>query len=362
MSTCPHAAPPHRAHVPRLLTTLLLLPLSLLAAERPTVGAIRWDAWSGGGVTAQVEQTLSPEKHRARLPWFATLDASGRAHINASVDGVMEQEIAYAKHAGLDYWAFLTYPEADAMSSALARYLRSPKRAALDFCLILHQTLSVPAARWPAERDRTLKLLQEPGYQKVGARPLVYAFDVKTDNPAIKQRFAELRAAAKAAGLDPYFVYMGWSPQRDYQTHASEGFAAVSAYAHPGSEPIFAKYVHAFEQHAWANALANQVPYVPLVTTGWDKRPRQDHPVSWEKNAGYANQKTFPAAPTNAELAAHLNRALAFVQANPTVCPANTIIIYAWNEHDEGGWLCPTWTPSGQPDTSRLDAMRAVLR
>ncbi|MEY2599423.1 MAG: hypothetical protein RLZZ142_1682 [Verrucomicrobiota bacterium] len=349
----------------RLLFTLLLslLPLpALLAAERPTVGAIRWDAWSGGGVTAEVEQTLSPEKHRFRLPWFATVDASGRAHSDASADGVMEQEIAYAKHAGLDYWAFLTYPEADAMSSALARYLCSPKRAELGFCLILHQTLSVPAERWPAERDRTLRLLKEPGYQQVAGRPLVYAFDLKTENPTIKARFDELRTSARDAGLDPYFVYMGWSPSRDYQSQGAVGFAAVSAYAHPGREPNFAKYVDAFEQHSWGNALANHVPYVPLVTTGWDKRPRQDHPVSWEKNAVYANQKTFPATATPAEIATHLGRALAFVKANPALCAANTIIVYAWNEHDEGGWLCPTWTPSGQPDTSRLDAIRTVLR
>jgi hypothetical protein len=345
-----------------VLVTLLLLPVALLAAERPTVGAIRWDAWSGGGVTEQVEQTLSPEKHRFRLPWFATVDASGRAHIDASAEGVMEQEIAFAKQAGLDYWAFLTYPEADAMSSALARYLRSPRRADLGFCLILHQTLSVPAARWPAERDRTLKLLKEPGYQKVAGRPLVYAFDLPTGNETVKQRFEELRRAAKATGHDPYFVYMGWSPQGDHQKHAGEGFAAVSAYAHPGTEPVFAKYVAAFEQHAWANALATQTPYVPLVTTGWDKRPRQDHPVSWEKNPGYAQQKTFPATATADELAAHLGRAIAFVRDNPSVCPANTIIVYAWNEHDEGGWLCPTWTPSGQPDTSRLDALRRILR
>jgi len=344
------------------LVTLLLLPFALLAAERPTVGAIRWDAWSGGGVTEQVEQTLSPEKHRFRLPWFATVDASGRAHIDASAEGIMEREIAFAKQAGLDYWAFLTYPEADAMSSALARYLRSPRRADLGFCLILHQTLSVPAARWPAERDRTLRLLKEPGYQQVAGRPLVYAFDLPTGNEMVKQRFEELRRAAKATGLDPYFVYMGWSPQGDHQKHAAEGFAAVSAYAHPGTEPIFAKYVAGFEQHAWANALATQTPYVPLVTTGWDKRPRQDHPVSWEKNPGYAQQKTFPATATADELAAHLGRAIAFVRGNPSVCPANTIIVYAWNEHDEGGWLCPTWTPSGQPDTSRLDALRRILR
>jgi hypothetical protein len=346
----------------RLLTTLLLFPLSLLAADRPSVGAIRWDAWSGGNVTTEVEQTLSPEKHRFRLPWFAKVDASGCAHIDASADGVMEREIAYAKDAGLDYWAFLTYPEADAMSSALARYLRSPKRGDLGFCLILHQTLSVPGERWPAERDRTIQLLQERGYQKVAGRPLVYAFDLEMGNLTIKQRFDELRAAAKAIGLDPYFVFMGWSPAKDFKAHAAEGFAAVSAYAHPGTEPVFAKYVEALEKHAWSNAAANRIPYVPLVTTGWDKRPRQDHPVFWEKNAAYAEQRTFPATATPAEIAAHLGRALAFVRANPEVCAANTLVVYAWNEHDEGGWLCPTWTSSGQPDSSRLDAIRTLLK
>ena len=62
------------------------------------------------------------------------------------------------------------------------------------------------------------------------------------------------------------------------------------------------------------------------------------------------------------EQANETTRAVAFVKANPSACPANTIIVYAWNEHDEGGWLCPTWTPSGSPDTSRLDAIRSILR
>ena len=37
-------------------------------------------------------------------------------------------------------------------------------------------------------------------------------------------------------------------------------------------------------------------------------------------------------------------------------------MMYAWNEHDDGGWLVPTWTPEGKPDTSWLDAIRRVLR
>jgi len=84
--------------------------------------------------------------------------------------------------------------------------------------------------------------------------------------------------------------------------------------------------------------------------------------VSWEKGAAYLSQATFPASATPAEIAAHLSRALAFTQANPEVCPARTVIIYAWNEHDEGGWLCPTWSPDGRPDRRRLEAIRKVLK
>ena len=40
-----------------------------------------------------------------------------------------------------------------------------------------------------------------------------------------------------------------------------------------------------------------------------------------------------------------------------TLNPANAIIIYAWNENDEGGWLIPTLSEG----TARLDAIARVL-
>jgi hypothetical protein len=50
------------------------------------------------------------------------------------------------------------------------------------------------------------------------------------------------------------------------------------------------------------------------------------------------------------------------VKENPKTCEANGVIIYAWNEHDEGSWLVPTWTAVSKPNTTRLDAIRRVLR
>lgn len=353
------------------LTALLILPpAGLHAADgtadgrraRPLVGAIRWDAWAGGEVTAQVERTLGPNKYHSRMPWFAEVLDDGTVHIEGGRQAIMDQEIAFAADAGLDHWAFLLYPEMSSMSKSLKLYLNSDSRRRINFCLILHNAFGVPEHQWPRERDRAVALLKEPGYQTVcGGRPLVYAFDVKFGGAFPAARFAEFLRAARQAGVDPYCVYMGWSPANDFERMAPLGFAAVSHYAAASADAQFAQLVRRVEADSWAKAAAAQVPYVPLVTTGWDKQPRKENPVSWEKDHGYHRQSVFPGIATPDEIAGHLRRALAFVREHPQICPANSVIIYAWNEHDEGGWLCPTWAPGGPPNQARLEAIGGVL-
>jgi hypothetical protein len=226
--------------------------------------------------------------------------------------------------------------------------------------LILHNSLRVKEELWPAERDRAIALLQRPEYQMVlKGRPLVYAFSGRSFDFT---RFGDFLAAAKEKGLDPYCVYMGWRPAADYPKVAERGFDAVSSYARSGDQARFADLAAAVETSYWESAAKARVPYVPLVTTGWDKRPRKDNPVSWEKDHAYHSQQVFPSRATPAEIASHLGRGLSFVRKHPRVCEANAMIIYAWNEYDEGGWLAPTLGPDGKPDSSRLDAVRRVLR
>ena len=336
--------------------------LDKVPTERPSVGAIRWDAWTGGEVTRQVEKTLGPLKYQARLPWFAQVNGDRDVHIDGGNQETMDQEIDFAACAGLDYWAFLLYPEGSSMSDSLRLYLDSAKRRHINFCLILGP-FGVPDTQWPRERDRALALLREPGYQTVcGGRPLVYAFEMKYQGAFPEARFAEFRQAAKQESLDPYYVYMGWNPKTDFAMAAPWGFDAVSHYAYGSSDAEFSQLVRRIETDYWAAALAAQVPYIPLVTTGWDKHPRRDNPVSWERDHDYHEQTVFPGTATPDEIARHLGDACVFVRQHPTLCPANTVILYAWNEHDEGGWICPTWTPEGMPDSRRLSAIATILR
>ena len=65
-------------------------------ANAPAVGAIRWDAWYGGDIDAvgtYVQQALTPEKWRYRLPFFAAED-TGTVVIHGNTSAVMEQELA----------------------------------------------------------------------------------------------------------------------------------------------------------------------------------------------------------------------------------------------------------------------------
>ncbi len=327
------------------------------------VGAIRWDAWTGGSITEQVERTLGPAKYHDRLPWYARVVGENNVRIDGGPQGIMEQEINFAADAGLDYWAFLLYPESSSMSESMNDYLASRHRKKINFCVILHNSFGVPEEQWPKERDRAVALLQEPGYQTVlGGRPLVYAFALGEQGPFPTQRFAEFRQAAQAVGKKPYCVFMGWNPAADFRNESAKGFDAVSAYAYGSADPSFADLCQAVERQYWREAATAGVPCIPLVTTGWDKQPRKDHPVSWEKGHAYHQQETFPSVATPQEIAAHLERALDFVKRNRAVCAANAVIIYAWNEHDEGGWLAPTWTPTGTPNTERLDAIRQLLK
>ena len=330
---------------------------------QPLVGAIRWDAWTGGWVTETMQKTLGPAKYHERLPWFAEVKGDGQVKIDGSRQIIMDTEIAWAASAGLDYWAFLLYPESDVMSVSLAQYLKSPRRKDVRFCVVLHNALKVPDSQWPQELKRMINLMKEPGYVTVlDGRPLVYEFEARPD-AAGQKRFDEFRAAAKKEKLDPYCVYMGWNPAPDWKAQSPMGFDAVSHYARASDlPPDFAGLVRENEEWMWQSAAKDQVPYIPLVTTGWNKEPRKDNPVSWEVGHSYLKQTVFIPPATAEEIAKHLQNALNFVKENPKICLANAIIMYAWNEHDEGGWLVPTWTPEGKPNTARLDAVRRVLR
>lgn len=341
-------------------------------ATRPTVGAIRWDAWHGdaGEPGRIVTKTLSPRQYHARLPFFARVLGPNHVEISGNRQEIMEQEIAYAKAAGIDYWAFVWYEPDTSMSLGLKLYLSSRRRQGLRFCLITE------GVRWGDHNNcqerigQFVQLLRQPTYMTVlDGRPLVYLgfVDEQRVNAAwgsragFRRAIDAFRQAAVQAGLkNPYIVCMDFHPRRARELAQSLGLDAVSSYACPGGNEEGAPFAQSMKQvrQFWDACRTTGSDVVPIVSLGWDPRPRIDMPVPWHT---YRDGKHYQ-SPTPEEAARHVRDALDWTAAHAKASPANTVIIYAWNEHDEGGWLVPTLNADGSANTERIEAIGRTLR
>lgn len=323
------------------------------SAARPLVGAIRWDAWHGerGEPGKAVERALSPKQYQWRVPFFGEVLGEDSVRIDGTAPGVMEKEIAYARQAGLDYWAFVTYAEDSPMSIGLQQYLAADAEE-LRFCLVTE------APRWKDKsfRERVAKLMAHERYVNVAdGRPLLFLgfMDEKDSADEFRKYFDELPAPK------PYVVVMGWNCEAAEKWREKVGGDAVSAYATTGNankSPYGELTEHV--RHFWDTAARLNTQLVPIAMAGWDRRPRTARPVPWEKwqVPGEGMEKYYD-SPTAEELAGHVGDAVRWVKEHPRNSTANAVLIYAWNENDEGGWLVPTLGEG----TQRVDHLREVL-
>lgn len=336
------------------------------------LGAIRWDAWTTWASEtgwAGYEQCLWPKQWHYRVPFYGRILGDDRVEIRNDTQEVMDKEIDYAAKSGLGYWAFDWYhphawPNADNMTRCLDLYLKSKKRSRVKYCLILLAGVHLgPKEEWPKTVEYLVQRFKDPNYVKVlGNRPLVYWFDMDKFVPfwgteaAGQEALRLLRERTMAAGLGaPYMAVMCFWPPNGVEQLKSFGMDALSAYVNPpGNEDREQPYVDAvaLNRWFWDECKRSGKPFIPTVTTGWDYRPMklprfQDRDV---KNNWFA-------AATPDELTEHVEGAMHWVRLNPTVCEANTVIIYAWNELSEGGWLVPTLSEG----TRRLDAVRRAV-
>ena len=334
---------------------------------RPVVGAIRWDGWHvDTAVGRAVSKSLTPLQWRHRLPFFAKVRDDGPPELRGDTPEVMTAEVAAAKLAHLDYWAFLAYDEADPMSRGLQLYLANPKRADVNFCII-SESASWNRGNAAALAERFAKLMAEPGYQRVaGGRPLFYFLHHQADEVlqawgspgGFREAVDKLKAAAAARGLPaPYLAVMTYDVNAAKQLADAAGLDAISAYAFQRGDDRapYSKLTGDLEKF-WEIQRSAKVPVIPLAMAGWDRRPRVENPVPWEHFGG-TMEKYYETA-TPGQLATHIQTAVKWTRDHAAECPAQTVIIYAWNEFDEGGWLCPTLTDGD----ARVRALGSVLK
>ena len=303
-----------------------------------------------------LDRHLDPPQYHSRAPWFARLVAGNRLFINGTQTD-MDAELGYAAAAGIKFWAFGWYPAGRPLHNAWTYYQNSSNRTQVNWCILIG-TGSLAAA-FPPVVD-LISYFKQPIYEAFEGRPLMFVMHENTSLPAAAAALVDLRATCAISGVgNPYVVLQSSVATLAATDMATIGADAVSAYAQSGGNETEAKPYQALAETTQAfNAALVQTgkPVVPLIMTGWDRRPRIDHPPPFDitQTTGYVE----PGTPT--QIATHVSAVLEAMRANPTAYPSRRALIYSWDECDEGGsTLIPSWTSNG-PNESILKAIASI--
>lgn len=363
-----------------LIATLSLF-LSLAAQAASSIPcAIRWDPpWYGGVIQTTPEATLGPVVWQSRVPFFGTINSIYDIGLSGATQATMDAEISYA-HTAKVCWAFLWYGINDASTNGWKLFQSSSIKSQVNWVQMEQFGNITGAATFVSNTATYIGYFQQANYQEViSGRPLWYIYldsDYSTylatywggSAANFAASLATFRSAVIAAGVaNPYVVIMSGT---NAAQAASLGGDATSAYipnfGTQGQPSTWATTEATIETY-WAQlttaANASSIGMVPIAATGWDTRARVYNSVRFtltptHRHFGQSNYTVFPTAN---QLTVHLTAAVNYVVANPISDPSTAILIYAWNEHDEGGSvLDPTYSING-PVLTILNAAAAVI-
>lgn len=334
------------------------------------IGAVNWDASLTADTYFGFYQTnsLSRKKYITWTPFYAETFPDGRVVYHERTPEEYEQEMQYAIDAGVDYFAYVWYPEEGSrahvqdglrdcshkvyeLNYARRLYERSSLKSKLSMCAIL-------AAHPFTDRDLEdlVDAFTTDYYEKIDGRPLLYVYLGYREEIIDK-----IHAICKKRGLPvPYTVPMVSDAM------GAENFAladALSAYAicAEGVTSHDALISYAIEKNE--GRICKNLALIPTFTVGWNPSPRIERPTPWtSKCEGVSNYPDVSYAPraTCEELYLGAERFADFINERAKDSFIGHILTFSWNEFEEGGYFCPTLTENGKIDTARVEAFSKI--
>ena len=344
---------------------------------RARVGAIYFDGWSG---------PLSN-------PHFAGLaDGTfpGREPLSGWQDGnrcAIEQQLVWARNFGIEFFLFDWFFDAvqidpwdENLDSAVEIMRSLPDQHGMKYALLYvnQDPYIVPtAADWTRTVGLWVQYMHDAAYVRVNDKPLLMVIDAYRMHSdlgsatAVRQRFDELRATARASGLPGVYIVAGINfPDGasgndglfpDLSAVAADGYDAASTYGFGFSVPLELVGAQPFQvlaetvDWAWDQAARRSpVAVIPTAMSGSDNRsPEGDHqtgrPLFWFERTPQA-------------VASGIAAVIDWAEANPQVRPEPPphppmILIQGWNELGNGAILVPTV----EDGTSIGDGIGAML-
>lgn len=352
--------------------------------KKRLVGTIRWDAFTksspdGISPASQVARVLSYKEYHNQAPFFSLVDENAKVSFPEYTLETWEKEADFAIKGGLDYFAYLWYELGGEMSIPRRMHLSSPNKDKIKMCGILENV------RNKETMDELYEAMQDSCYLRLDGRPVLflYGFDRWTT-----EKVNIVCEGAKNAGIKEPLYIVGMSTASKgypFKVNWCKGIDAVSWYGVGATKKdmTFEELKNDCEDvivKAGELCRTNNIDIIPSFTTGRDTRARIRTGVSWcagdpkateDNDKPYGNHYALP--PTDKELEDHIEFTLKFIEDNRDITRSYMVCSYGWNEHEEGGWLCPTLAVDENnnvirdengnilPNTRRLDILKKAV-
>lgn len=312
------------------------------------VGAYYFDGWAGTNRLANDPNEPWAKNAPSHLTRRFVEEFSGREPVWGWRDddiAIMERQIDLAADNGIEFFLFCWYwrdtngpINVDAINNlslhnSLNLYMKAKNKHRIKFSFLVanHAGSEIKGAEnWEKATEFWMPYLKDPQWVKVDNKPLIVIFSSGgIDNEAM----AKMQNVAKKEGLPGLSIAgCGNTENKDF-THRTH-YNIVPGYSAGSEEHKFSELVEATKKQ-WKGT--QEQPYIPEITVGWDKRP-------WENPKGL-NQKQgwyFPDR-TPKQFEKFLTDASIWMDNHPNETTKERIVlVYAWNELGEGGYLVPT--------------------
>ncbi len=336
------------------------------------VGAYYFDGWSG--INCQADDSNEPWARNAptHLSRKLACDYSEREPIwgwrNDDPD-IMKQQLDLAANNGIDFFAFCWYwheedqsylPDgiaSDPKHTSLGLYLQSPNKNRVKFCLVIanHSPLRIQGLHaWKtAIDDHWIPYLLDEQAVTVDGKPLIIIYDSSTVEKGALDYFQH---QARAAGLSGVSIAGCCKAGPDDGFQLSASYNTIPGYETEKPEEKDYEILVKANQDSWKGQ--RNFPHIPTITVAWDKRP-WDGPIDGNFGKGskpgwhYINQ-------TPQRFSDYLQSAIKWMDnhAKETI-KERMVLLYAWNENGEGGYLVPT---KGDPKASYLKEIKSITQ
>jgi hypothetical protein len=275
---------------------------------------------------------------------------------------VMDQEISWAVRGGVDYFAFLWYwpaalsQQEDKLNHPLELFLgsKSKYRKRIKFCVVYtnHGPFDIaPGDDWDRYTQLWINWMSRRDYFRVAAqkgeqaKPLFIIWSPqrfhdhwKTVPEGARGALNGLREMAAKRGL-PGIVIGGCWESSSKEIFEEDGYDIVTGYNFAWLGNTQAREPGAYDSLAkghlsiWDSMATLVKPIIPLITSGWDPRP-------WP---GEAKVSSYFPDRTPQKFNNFCRSARDWIDAHERdVVVPKTVLIYAWNELGEGGYILPT--------------------